>query len=694
MDNGKQMTEGERLMAEMAAKYGGAVAAAPRAQQPQPAPAAAPQQAQQKPQDKGFMGGIKGILGGRAAQIDKAAGYACGGKIKAHSIGGKISGPGTATSDSIEATVRESGEKVLVSDKERVLSVAQDKLLEGMAQKAGFESLDAMLEAGTGMPVGPTMKDGKRAASEGGKFVNGVWIPAKPTVPGVPMTVDVPKVPANSTPPSIAGNAQAPQPGIRAGQNIPESVGKPQHPVLAGGAQPTIYGNGGIPSASTQLQVTADKIPVPAKPAMPSMVGGIPAEPNIHPVPAVAAAAPVVAPPSPATHPQAPAQPASIPSGPTVADSAGGIYTPEKGYNPGAAIVNMFKDSAQAARTGVHYDDVKASREANTTTAAQPNPIADGAAPGSFKSDPFGQKPGLSVQSDTPAGQSFMTGATPGAAPAPAVQRGRDANGVITADSVKSLYDDNGGIAGMKSGSFHGSIDMKGGNDILARSLGYGSAAEFMAKQNAPAPGAGQPPGPRPDEPEPQWKKDERENAEKSRRWAIEDGMKNMRSPRRRAEYIKGMAAIDAQIRGQDIAAETSKSGTEATTQATIYGHNVNAERAKGHDAVIARGQDISGMNDAARNSILADQAKAGKLQAPIAVSGGEVADPSDPMGQRKLKMPNSVFDPNTGKWHSQPQAGPAAGKAPDSAIAMLKSDPKRYGAAFKEKYGYLPEGM
>lgn len=91
-------------------------------------------------------------------QANKPSGYANGGKIE---------GPGTPTSDSIPAKVKETGEEIRVSNGERIVSAEQGALLEALARKSGFESLDALLEAGTGKPVGPTIKGGKRAAADG-----------------------------------------------------------------------------------------------------------------------------------------------------------------------------------------------------------------------------------------------------------------------------------------------------------------------------------------------------------------------------------------------------------------------------------------------------------------------------------------------------------------------------------------------
>lgn len=155
---GGVVNKADQLMAEMAAKYGvtgqaQATTVQQQAPQTQPQP-----KAPAAPQQQGLTGGIIGILKGRSAQVDKAAGYANGGKIE---------GPGTPKSDSIPATVRETSEGIKVSTKERILSVEQDAYLGSVAKAAGYDSLDQMLEDGTGKPVGPTIKSGKRAAEDG-----------------------------------------------------------------------------------------------------------------------------------------------------------------------------------------------------------------------------------------------------------------------------------------------------------------------------------------------------------------------------------------------------------------------------------------------------------------------------------------------------------------------------------------------
>lgn len=154
-DGGK--IDPEALMRQMAAKYGttGAAQAAPAPQQPAPQPV-------QQAQPQARAQGIVGLLGSRKEQLEqqerKALGYANGGKIK---------GPGTPTSDDIDAEVVETQEPIKVSTGERIVSHAQGQLLEQVAKGIGYKSLDDLLEAGTGKPVGPTIKGGKVAAEDG-----------------------------------------------------------------------------------------------------------------------------------------------------------------------------------------------------------------------------------------------------------------------------------------------------------------------------------------------------------------------------------------------------------------------------------------------------------------------------------------------------------------------------------------------
>lgn len=78
-----------------------------------------------------------------------------------------IKGKGSATSDSIPAKVKQTGEKILVSNGERILSARQDALLAKIAAALGFDSVDDLLASGTGKPVGAILKGGKAAAANG-----------------------------------------------------------------------------------------------------------------------------------------------------------------------------------------------------------------------------------------------------------------------------------------------------------------------------------------------------------------------------------------------------------------------------------------------------------------------------------------------------------------------------------------------
>lgn len=144
--DGGKVDAAEELLKRMAGKYGVSAESQPVPQQAIAAPSTV------QPRPATTLGGVVEAMRNRQAQIDKAVGYA---------NGGKITGPGTPTSDSIPAKVRETGEPIKVSTGERIVSASQEVLLGRIAEMLGFDSVDAMLEAGTGKPVGPTIKHGK-----------------------------------------------------------------------------------------------------------------------------------------------------------------------------------------------------------------------------------------------------------------------------------------------------------------------------------------------------------------------------------------------------------------------------------------------------------------------------------------------------------------------------------------------------
>jgi len=223
--DGGQISKADQLIAEMNAKYGvsgNSQPAPPPVAQPAPQP-----QPEQKQNSKGLIGDALNLFGNRQKQIDKASGYANGGLIK---------GIGTPTSDSIDAQVEDTGEPIKVSTKERIVSHEQDKLLQRLAKAMGFESVDAFFEAGTGKPVGPTIKGGKKAAAGGWSLDNNPDEYAK-AMQATRNTLSIP---------SLSTNNSAAQGGIY------KDVGLPAISMGAGQA-PTIYDNGGLPTKTDRV---------------------------------------------------------------------------------------------------------------------------------------------------------------------------------------------------------------------------------------------------------------------------------------------------------------------------------------------------------------------------------------------------------------------------------------------------------
>jgi len=135
----------------MKAKYGN-----------KPEPAQPAQPAKQQLAQPSVANGIDGAGGNSTEKRLKDAGaFKDGGRIEPRGAmrgGAKLKGPGTPTSDSIPGQVVDTGEPIKVGTGERIVSKKQDAFLEGVAKQMGFKSLDAMLEEGTGIPVGPTIK--------------------------------------------------------------------------------------------------------------------------------------------------------------------------------------------------------------------------------------------------------------------------------------------------------------------------------------------------------------------------------------------------------------------------------------------------------------------------------------------------------------------------------------------------------
>lgn len=514
----------EQLMARINAQYGvsGNTQPAPQPQAPPPKPSPAPKPEQNK---RSLIDNAIGILGGRKEQIDKASGYSNGGKIK---------GTGTPTSDSIPAQVQETGEPIKVSTTERILSAAQDAMLEDMARKSGFESLDAMLEAGTGKPVGPTIKAGKAAHSEGGK------------------------------------------PGWRLDNDPDEYAKAMQEQVLGRDAK----GSSPAPSVSPLVNDAWY-------------------------------------------------------AGASTADSRTGLEM-ERDRRARAASAGVLADPVKSAlQFGVVGGD-KAASATGSAAAVSPPPAYSNEGRGVPSAV---TKPGAGAVVDnefTQGGKSYTANPT-----------GQQGILRVTAPGTSPLYtnlDPQKAVSGLKDQTIGQPADQEAQG--IARIANANSIrGEMIANRDKDIPAGGYAPGILAD-------RSVEDNAalDAMRRSSMISNL----SPSQQAEFNMSLSKLALQDKGQQLAADNAR-----------YAAEVQDKRAVGHDNVIARGQDLTAQNEAARNKILEEQSKRKGILSPIAVSGGEVADPSDPMGQRKLKMPNSVYDPNTGTWHTQPQ-GSAAQQAPE----------------------------
>ena len=441
------LSRSQQLLADMDAKYGKTSSSAPVEPVAPPPVQPAPQPAAKNP--GGMLEGAMNLIGNRNKQIDKAAGYACGGKVKAHAKGGKvdavgkISGPGTATSDSIPAKISPTGEDILVANGERIISVEQDQLLERIAQMLGFDTVDAMFEQMTGKPVGPSMKDGMMAAADGASIYDPTYEALK-------------KIPSTVLPNTAAVYNEA-------GKDVGDAMSKGN------------YGNAFGLATRGMLATGAGLVD--------DVVGG-----------AYRGAKQMLS--------------------PVVSGVLGNV--------------DQASPSAQQGQQGI------------TTPAATQ-----------------AMKPGSGAPAQSPT-------------PVQPVQRGRDANGVITAESAKA-FQDSGGLAGMKSGSFYGTADIAGQNDRMAKSLGYASADDFnkQFKERADTVrggvgvvgdvGGG-------------LTQTDIDNAEKSRRWMVEDelGKGGRSGPAADASMINNLLAANTAVAGARLRGDQQMQQPQTVRQQSV----------------------------------------------------------------------------------------------------------------------------
>lgn len=116
-------------------------------------------------------------------RLDPVAGYAEGGKIEGYATGGRVDskgvihGPGTGTSDSIWAQVKETGRLIKVSAKERIIPAEQEKKYGGFFEALRHGNAEAVqATGGPGRHVygfadgGPLTEQGRYMLARGASF--------------------------------------------------------------------------------------------------------------------------------------------------------------------------------------------------------------------------------------------------------------------------------------------------------------------------------------------------------------------------------------------------------------------------------------------------------------------------------------------------------------------------------------------
>ena len=673
----------EQLMARMAAKYG-VSASSPPGQQPTPVATPIPKPATE-PTNPGVGTGILNVLKGRHAQIDKAAGYANGGILE------NAADYWANSNAEFEKTNPNFGQRVL----------------RGVNPITGFGSAVGAMKTAAGNGDVPGMAMAGISA-----------VPAFGVLRAVPAAGAMKAAVA----PSMGRSAAALSGGAVINATADDYQSGKGHNFKNGGIAGHVKfeGKGGPRDDQIPVKVAGQEINVSNK----EQALIIPAKTAAN-AQAMEKIKQIIADSNDGRQPDM-----GNGAGPNFSD--GGMTDEERAYRLQTGNIAGPDMRGMAARiTSILPKESPIRQWAESgQQPASPAPVAPAAAPevqaekpAAFKAEPFGAKPEQFATLASTDGQ-FMTGKarydesglnrtgmeTPDSSGGGFTQKGVSYNvnpsnqeGItkITSSNTNPLYTNikpEEATAGLKNQMVGGdSASVQEGLDRHARANAI--TQSIIDKQ--PQGGIGILNDPN---------NVDAANAEKTARWRQDELLRAGKYGNRAAgEAIQA----NARLAGDQLHSATTQRGQDITGGITARGQDLAAQTAAKQLAVDsplkdAQAQGILAQTDSARmladiqKKALAGDAQAaasyraltGKGGAPasdryMTVQGGEEIGPD---GMTKIKRPGGVFDAQTQKFVPM-DGGQQQVKAPASALDYLKKNPNQ-SAAFKAKYGYLPEGF
>jgi hypothetical protein len=647
----------DELMARMTAKYG-APAAGPAPQQPAPVAQTPPQTKPVPTQPASSGQGILGILRGRKEAIDKAANFANGGIVR---------GKGTPTSDDVPVKIK--GKDYNLSDTEAVLpSKTRQALGEMLGAKPGDVAqanalVEKFIEQTNGKPPvsveeGTNLADGGLLDEEARKMnyqaVTGVSAPAPTPAPA--------PVQAQTTPGISLGRSPA----------------------------PTIYDNGGLPAGvvqrgidtmKSQLATPAEQAAARAPGSSSNYVGNGPTDPDVNGRNAVTAGV------------------------------QRGIATMRSQMNPNPSGP-FAENAANSAAAESHLQSLYPSG----TFDSQQKQASVGVGPGyTVTNDVAGAAKIRSAHQSILDGSPSSAGAQSAANANEAGLSGRQ-GAYMVENNLRSFEDKGGGIVRQVGANGSRTFTNVGTENVTdpnkkVQVNSYNGAAdnESVAKANSirqsiidkqPVGGVGilgdGGVGALNDERTARWRQDELLSAAKYGNRAAGDAIQA------NAHLgVEGIRSATAQ-RGQDVGAGITARGQDLTanTEANRLAVESPLKQAQ-TKGIMAQNESASTIAEIQKKALAGDQqaiatlnSLRGKGQSAsdrfLTVPGGEEVGPD---GMTKIKKPSGVFDAQTQKFVSMDGGQAGQVQAPAAAIDYLKKNPNQ-AAAFKAKYGYLPEGF